>query len=153
LQWESGWAGRQYARMVITDTLLTRAHPTDTTGLAGSQADCSLAPGRGTAGAVDGAAVGDVADGATDAPAMVTGEGAMATAAAVMGTAAVATADMQDTATRDAGMLDAATQVASTGVADSTAAPAEASTVEGVVDSTAVAADMAGVDTGKSLER
>lgn len=126
------WAGLRSAITATTDTILTLAHPTVTTGLTGSRAVCSLAPVLGTAGA----AAGDMVGGAAGVTA-ITG------VAATAGVVVVAITDAQDMVGEgmaDEVTPDAATRVVGSEVTRSTA-EAVASTVEEPAGSTVVVAD------------
>lgn len=79
-------AGRRHVPMATTDTIHTLARPMAITVRVGSQVECSLAPGRGMAGAGDGAAAWD----------MVAGAGDMVVAAGATVTESLAPGDMRE---------------------------------------------------------
>ena len=123
--------GRRYAITATTDIILTRAHPTDITGLTGLRAESSSALVRGMAGAVVGEA------GAVVGATVVASAGLVSADAASVVVALLADADSPVDVDLRTVQLVASTVVGA------------ASTVA-VVDSTVEAVDtVVAVDTGK----
>ena len=138
--------GLRSATMATTDTTLTLARPTVTTGLTGSRAAFSSAPVLG----MDGAEAGE-ADGAAAGVAATTDE--EATAGAVVAATTVAQ-DMVDAVMLGAVTLAADTRAVGSEVTRSTAAAsmaAAAFTVVEAVGSTVEAVDTAAAGIGNQL--